>query len=318
LEPYTEQVVLLDGQAVSFPRNQKHPPQDSALAAGEALSSISLSNSTAVQYGDYGVPMVDGSIYMCFQNLFKIQPVFDTIITRILHADKDGHVILQASRSYHKTNLVQERIRAHVIDEVCQQESHEICSAAQDILRRIHFIPRVTSNELGSLFQKATVVLHPFPFGGSKTASDVLGSGVPLVTYPQRYLRGRLAATFYATMALHEIDSEVAISKCCVANDVADYVSKAVRLGTDAEYRKRVAFAIDARSSRIYDDHEVSLEWARFITRALGVSIKPEELALEMEYVPESWQTDSFHQKVIRDQQSRWKKAKLEQFILSQ
>ena len=109
-------------------------------------------------------------------------------------------------------------------------------------------------------------------------------------------------------MALHEVDPFVASSLFCISSEVTDYVSKAVRLGTDGEYRTRVASAIRQRKHRIYDDAETSFEWARFLARATGVRVTPEELALEEE----------FHRGVIRMQQKRWKRAKQEQFVLSQ
>lgn len=318
VEPYSEQVVLFDGQALSFPQNQIHSKQDIGLAAGEAVSSFSLLNDTGMSYDEFNLPLVDGkSLYFCFQSLFKITPVFDSVISKILHGDPHGHFILQASRSSQKNRAAKERIKAFIIDDACQGFSG-ICESAKDVLSRIHFIPRVKSDQLQMLFQRATVALHPFPFDGSKTASDILGSDVPLVIFPQRYLKGRLAETFYASMAMHEIDSEVAASKCCVANDIGDYISKVLRLGTDPQYRNRVASAIHKRKSRIYDDRETSFEWALFLTRSLGVSITREELALEMEFSPTDWQTEQFHQKVIQSQQSRWKRKKIEQFILSQ
>lgn len=346
VEPYTEQVVLFDGQAISFPEHQYHPPQDSSLTAGEAMSSSYslvhgfVSNRTA--YDEYNVPIIDGSIYMCFQNIFKMHPIFDSVIVKVLHGDPKGHFVLQAARVSHKTNLVKERITKVVTETACSKASSntvskrteeketvsfpsnhikngiDICDEARAVLSRIHFIPRVNSDQLTFLFQRATVVLHPFPFDGSKTASDVLGSGVPLVTFPQRYLRGRLASTFYATMALHEIDPEVKSTTCCVASDIGDYVSKVLRLGLDDEYRSRVANAIQQRKHRIYDDQETSFEWARFLTRALGVRVTDKDLARQMDYSPQSWQKAEFHSEIMLDQQRRWRRAKMEAHILSQ
>ena len=325
VEPYTEQVILFDGQAISFPWEENHPSQNSTLAAGEAVASYSLLNDTDIlfkKHDEFGIPRNDGrtTIYICFQNLFKIQPVFDTVMARILHGDPDGYIILQASRFSQKNKVVQKRIKTFMIDDFCQEGATRgaVCDTAKEILSRIYFIPRVTSDQLTHLLQKATVALHPFPFDGSKTASDVLRSGVPLVTFPQRYLRGRLAQTFYSTMAMHEIDAGVAASICCVANDIGDYVSKAIRLGKDRKYHHRVASAIKARMGRIYDDKETSFEWVSFLSRAIGISMKREDLANLMGYVPEMWQTEYFHEKVMLAQQSRWKRRRIEQFLLSQ
>ncbi len=338
-EPYSEQVVLLDGQAISFgnPNDLTHPRQDPSLAAGDAKGTMSLwvnndeHHLPPLRFDHFGVPIVNdgGAIYMCFQNLFKIHPLFDSILFKVLYGDRKGHIVLQAQRDQRKTDIVANRIRSFVKESMCIEEeiikgssgdndSGEPCVAAQDILRRIHFIPRVMSNEIQRLYQSATVVLHPFPFGGSKTAFDTLSANVPLITLPQKYLRGRLAATFYATMALHEVDPSLSSSICCVASDITDYVSKAIRLGTDEEYRQRLIRAIQLRTYRMYDDHETSFEWARFLTRAMGVRVTAQDLALEMNFSRASWQTEFFHQNVIRMQQKRWKRKKQEEFVLSQ
>ena len=73
-----------------------------------------------------------------------------------------------------------------------------------------------------------------------------------------------MASSFYTTMALHEIDPDLSASSCCVADNISDYISKALRLGQDENYRKRVSKAILARKDRIFDDRQTSFEWARF------------------------------------------------------
>lgn len=124
-------------------------------------------------------------------------------------------------------------------------------------------------------------------------------------------IQGRMASSFYTTMALHEIDSEISASSCCVASDVSDYVSKVLRLGQDKSYRYKVSKAILARKDRIFDDRQTSFEWARFLTRALGVNVNKNDLALDMEYAPDSWQQDDFLEQEICKAQRQWKTSKL-------
>ena len=103
-----------------------------------------------------------------------------------------------------------------------------------------------------------------------------------------------MANSFYTAMALHEIGAELSASSYCVASDVSDYVSKVLRLGQDKSYRYKVSKAILARKDRIFDDRQTSFEWARFLTMVLGVIVDKNELLLEMEYAPDSWQQDNF------------------------
>ena len=300
-EHYSEQVVLLDGQAISFPKLYSFPLQDAKLAAGDAkIAQQSISGGI----DKFGIPnyLKNGSftLYMCFQSLHKLQPSFDNVLAQILHADQKAHIIMQAGRKAQITDIITTRIMSLLIEKFSIQSAKETFS-------RIIFIPRVTSNEIMNLLKIGTVVLHPWPFGGSKTAADAIGAGVPLVTYPQPYLRGRMAASFYITMELHTIDPDISAYSCCVASSASDYISKALRLANDREYRRKVSIAITQRSHRIWDDKQTSFEWARFLTRALGVVIHYDELALELDYHPETWQSDDALRKGIVKAQQQWK-----------
>ena len=126
-----------------------------------------------------------------------------------------------------------------------------------------------------------------------------------------------MANSFYTTLALHEIDPDLSASSCCVADDISDYISKALRLGQDTKYRYRVSKAILARKDRIFDDRQTSFEWARFLTRAVGVVVDNEDLALHMEYAPELWQQDDILEQAICRQQHRWKMGKMRASFLS-
>lgn len=201
-EHYTEQVVLFDGQSISFPYHETHPQQSPALAQGDAIKSITaLGHHTMVAFvSEYdnitGIPITTGPIYLCFQNLFKIHPVLDNIFLKILQVDNDGHVVLQAARDNGKTVKLMHRIQNTAVQKLCfdlgaRNDGIDICDEAARILSRIHFVPRVQSQNLQHIYERADVVLHPFPFGGSKTASDAFKFGTPLVTFPQPYLRGQ-------------------------------------------------------------------------------------------------------------------------------
>lgn len=298
---YSEQVVLFDGQAISFPEKQQHPVQSSALAAGDARL---LSNYTAFEIMTQ-LQQQNAHIYLCFQSIYKPQPSFDHVLVDILVADPLSHIILQASRYRKQTATFDARLKSVLKERFCGDDTVE-CPSMQRAHARILFLPRVKSDQVIPLMQRSSVILHPFPFGGSKTATDAIKSGVPLVTYPQRYLRGRMAAVFFRFMDLHEVDPDV--SSCCVASSVSDYVSKALRLASDHWYRSRVSHAIKERRHRVWDDKLVSFEWGKLLTRALGIRISEEELATSMNFQRESYQLESYIARKVEDEQRRWKK----------
>ena len=82
-------------------------------------------------------------------------------------------------------------------------------------------------------------------------------------------------------------------------------------MGNDKAYRDKVIHTIVARRYRLVDDHQTAFEWARFLTRALGIVIDPQDLANEMNYVPEKNQQEEFLAKEIISAQLQWKKSQI-------
>eukprot|EP00592_Proboscia_alata_P016953 CAMPEP_0194395942 /NCGR_PEP_ID=MMETSP0174-20130528/124703_1 /TAXON_ID=216777 /ORGANISM="Proboscia alata, Strain PI-D3" /LENGTH=810 /DNA_ID=CAMNT_0039191933 /DNA_START=266 /DNA_END=2697 /DNA_ORIENTATION=+ len=262
-EHYSEQVVLFEGQAISFPATRTQlvntRPNNTALHK-PSVDHFQMSD----RLQNFGIPyqLQGKTLYMCFQNLYKLQPLFDYVLASVLHGDESGHIILQAALNDSRTKRFSNRLKQTLEAVFCPDNDNTAnCVMSELALKRIHFIPRVQSDQMAAVLSLGTVVLHPFPFGGSKTAFDALLAAVPLVTFPQPYLRGRMAASFFITMELHTFDPSVGASVCCVASSISDYVSKSIRLGNDKIYRDKVIVALKARNHRISDDKQTSFEW---------------------------------------------------------
>eukprot|EP00984_Skeletonema_dohrnii_P011710 scaffold4693_cov113-Skeletonema_dohrnii-CCMP3373.AAC.3 len=300
---YTEQVVLFDGQAISFPDSQHHLPQDSALAAGDAHSNVtSLEQMTLLA-------KQDTHLFVCFQNIAKIQPSFDHVLVDILLADQKAHLILQASRHAAQTSSLSNRLEKTLHERLCGYNASQECST-QSFQSRIHYIARIKSDQTIEFLQRSgtsSVVLQPFPFDGSKTTSDAINAGVPLVTFPQKHLRGRMSSTLIRAMFSDDTPDD--ISMCCIANSVSEYVSKAMRLTSDLQFRSRVSAAIQQRSTRVFNNKSVSLEWAKFLTRALEQRISDQELDYEIGFGDEDRHYQSFSAKAIENDQQLWRES---------
>ncbi len=102
-------------------------------------------------------------------------------------------------------------------------------------------------------------MLHPFPFDGSKTSSDGLALGIPVVTLASTFLRGRMALSFYKHMEIYD----------CIAHSISEYVDIAVRLALDTEHRMAVSRAIQERSHLMFENMEVVREWENFLWMAM-------------------------------------------------
>ncbi len=234
--PYTEQVILLEGQAIWY-----EWPTWSAQKIG---SSNEIRHSLGIS--------PDWPLIFCPQSSFKIHPYFlDAMIQVLLGVPKAQLVLLKGAREGW-TEILQKRLNQDPV------------ITTHDILNRIHWLNRTSSGTpFLQLIASADLILHPFPFGGSKTSADAIATRTPLVAMEGEALRGRMAASLLSS------DPSGELRDCCVADCIDDYVSKAIHLASNADARKRVALALDKVQSKIWERHDVVQQWAAFLGRAV-------------------------------------------------
>ncbi|KAF0697655.1 Aste57867_11675 [Aphanomyces stellatus] len=223
---YSEQVVLLSGTGIWYDKPEVPPPHELNQRSAYGLNAT-------------------WTIYMCAQSVYKLLPAFDAIVRDVLARDSAGHVVFLEARHASWTEQFQRRLFAALPPEV-----HH----------RVHFTPRAGGSlAYLKLLSVADVVLHPFPFGGSKTSADALLLGLPMVAMKTPFLRSRMAYSFYKHMQVLE----------CVATTDAEYVDIAVRLGTDRSFHDEMARRIRASQESIWENREVVAEWERFLYNAV-------------------------------------------------
>ncbi len=185
----------------------------------------------------------DRHIYLCPQNLLKFHPEFDHSVGEILRRDPRGDVVLIEGPHPHWAELLLDRFRATIPDGV----------------ERIRFLPHQSRPDFLNLMVLSDVLLDPFHFGGGNTTYEALALGTPIVTLPSAYLRGRVSFACYQKMGVLD----------CVASDPQDYVSMAVRLGTDPEYRDTIRSKVLSTSDVLFEDIEAVRQFERFIQHAV-------------------------------------------------
>jgi tetratricopeptide (TPR) repeat protein len=204
-------------------------------------------------------------VFMCPQNVFKLHPDYDTVLQRILLSEPNGynfHLVLQLGNRPHWSQLYIARLTGVL---------------GAELMKKVHFIPRVAG---GSAFLRivasADILLHPFPFGGSRTSSDSLLVSTPLVVMATDQLRGRMAASLLHTMGLHnELVCSYDLTKRAntgAAAGVDCYVALAVKLATDLQYRHSIVQRIYDSVGSVWERTDVIDEWDKFLTRAAIMS----------------------------------------------
>ncbi len=174
---------------------------------------------------DFGLPAAS-RLYLCPQSLFKIHPDYDEALIAILRRDRDGLLVFVDPRG-HGAALVR-----------------RLAAKGPDVAGRIRLLPGLTAVDFIALTADADVMLDPFHYSGGKTSLEALAFGTPVVTWPGAFMRGRHTLGFYRLMGLDD----------CVASNPADYVERAVRLGTDPLLRAQVRQRILERCGVLFDD----------------------------------------------------------------
>lgn len=215
-EHYTERLILAD----TLLTYQRRPARPESLKAREAFG-----------FGE------GQHLYLCAQNLQKIQPDFDSILAGVLRGDGLGVVVLVEDQ----TGYAAERLRAR------------FAANLPDVADRIVFLPRQPYADYLGLLAACDVLLDPLYFGGGFTTYDAFSLARPVVTLPTRFQRGRYTFGCYRKMGLTD----------CVADSPEDYVAIALRLGTNADYRAAVAERIGERSEVLFEDMGAVREYER-------------------------------------------------------
>lgn len=220
---YSERLVLLDSLPTFYYRPETAPVNQQAARR------------------EFELPP-DAHLYLCPQSLFKFHPDFDAVLAGILAQDPAARIILIEAPHANWTELLRCRLRKYL----------------HHSFNRVAFVPRVDRQAFLRLLATADVILDPLHFGGGNTSFQALGLGLPIVTLPSAFMRGRVTAGCYRKM-----DYET-----CIARDANHYADLAVSLGTDAELNAFVRSEIASRSGVLFEDMAAVRELEAFFKAA--------------------------------------------------
>ena len=238
-EPYTEQVVLLHGQGIWY-----YVPESPEQQLQLASYNIPLSNQTYDRaYFNFSL---EWFVFLCPQSVFKMHPLFDAVFRDILYLNPSAHIVVTGGRRSTWTEIYATRLLGIL---------------GEELFQRMHIVPRVSSEKFLGLLEIADVLLHPFPFDGSRTSADGFIVGLPVLTLPTEHLRGRMGAAFYRTMDIPEL----------VAHNMTEYIRIATELCSDSLFYHHVRQLIRERTSLIWEDMEVPFGWSTFLSTAAGI-----------------------------------------------
>jgi protein O-GlcNAc transferase len=220
---YTEKLVRLANLAVCY-----HRP---ALGANHKTRA------------DFGPPQ-DANLYGCLQMLQKFHPEFDEILAGILRRDPRGLLLLIHGINPHWDQLLMSRFSRTM----------------SDVVDRIRFLDRMSYADFLALTNCCDVMLDPIHFGGGNTSYEAFAFGVPVVTLPSQFMRGRITAALYKMMGLKE----------CVVDSAQVYIDVAARIGMQRSFRESLRAEIQQRNSVLYENRSGVRELEAFFESAVA------------------------------------------------
>ena len=173
----------------------------------------------------FGLPG-DAHVYGCPQTLFKLHPDFDEALIALLERDPRGHVVMIEANA-HWARKIRRRL---------EQRSAGVTD-------RLRFVPPQSSQGFLNLLACSDVLLDPFHFGGNNSTMEGLALGVPIVTLPAAFLRGRFTLGHYQEMGYLD----------CVADRPERYVELALRLACEPGARDAARREILRASPALFD-----------------------------------------------------------------
>lgn len=159
------------------------------------------------------------------QSLFKIHPDNDALIRRVLEANPRGRLVMFEDSFAVNTSRFKRRLAASGVD-----------------LARVVFLRYVPRRDFLAVNAACDVMLDTLHWSGGNTSLDAIAAGLPIVTLPGRFMRGRQSMAM-----LHAVD-------CAdwIAADASDYVEKATRALGDGDFRCEARERLRAGSTGLY------------------------------------------------------------------
>jgi CRISPR-associated protein Csy1 len=217
---YSERLVLLPGIGTRYARSPTFP--DASRAA-------------------FGLPE-DFTLLLCPQTHYKIHPDNDGLFARVLAANPDARLVIFQGRHAKLTATYLARLHAAL--------------SAHDVDRsRLIVLPTVAHDDYMRINAVCDAMLDTLHWSGGNTSLDALAAGLPIVTLPGPFMRGRQSLGMLRLMGLDDL----------VARDESDYLVIATRLAGDRESQRALRSRIGESAHRVFDDERPVAALSEFL-----------------------------------------------------
>ncbi|WP_448562716.1 tetratricopeptide repeat protein [Trichothermofontia sp.] len=171
-------------------------------------------------------------VYLSCQSLFKYLPQYDFIFPAIAHQVKEARFAFLSHPSQHITDKL--RGRLYRAFKEFNLDHEEFCI----------FLPRLNHQPYLRLNLAADIFLDTLSWSGGNTTLEAIACGLPVVTCPGEFMRGRHTYGILRQMGV----------TATIAHNESEYIEIAVRLGRDPAWRAEICQQVQAGQARLYED----------------------------------------------------------------
>jgi CRISPR-associated protein Csy1 len=176
----------------------------------------------------------DRVLLLCPQSLFKVHPDNDDLFARVLAENPAATLVLFDGRHPHVTTRFTDRL----------MRAFE--QRGVSIGERLIVLPPAPHIDYLRINMACDAMLDTLHWSGGNTTIDALACGLPVVTLPGAFMRGRQSAAMLRIVGAGEL----------VAATQDDYRSIAARLIGDPAWRDRMATVIREGAGALFDREE--------------------------------------------------------------
>lgn len=178
-------------------------------------------------------PLPEGRVlYGCLQSLFKYLPRYDDILPRIAAEVPRALFVFIEGMSPHMTGITRARLDT------------AFAKAGLSAAEHVVFLPRMSGGEFDALTRQMDVLVDSLGWSGGNTTLGAIEAGVPLITCPGAFMRGRHS---YAMFRMMDMPS-------AIARDTDEMVRKLVALGQEPDRRRAMREELGQRKEALYVD----------------------------------------------------------------
>jgi protein O-GlcNAc transferase len=174
----------------------------------------------------------DSIVCLCCQSLYKYLPQYDEVLVEIAQQAPQARFIFI-------NHLSQEQV-----DGFMQRLIGAFATAGLVATDYCLILPEMPQADFFQLYQLADIYLDSFYWSGGNTTLQALACGLPVVTWPGSFMRGRHSYGMLKILGLEEL----------IATDPHQYVQIAIQLIKDQGWRIRIKEQILQRQQLLFED----------------------------------------------------------------